>query len=157
MIKLGQIVFALAVAGSISVVACGGDDGSTPDAGSGSGSGLGSGSGSGSGSGRVVTSNVTTVDCAGATPAATVTAPGQTYVSTPAGAAANESDIAAGSVIKFDLTTAPNHPVGPAPSGNTDTGIKALSGAVTCLKFPDVGTLNYICTVHGFAGKVVVH
>lgn len=147
--KLGQMVFVLAAAaGSMAIVACGGG---------GSGADASGGQDSGSGSGSQTQDTVTTVDCASGSAAATVTAPGFAYVSDPAGASSSDSAIKSGDIVKFDLTTAMNHPVGPdSAAGMTDPGIVAPTGAVTCLKFSATGTFHYECTVHGFKGTVTV-
>lgn len=143
-VLLGAIVFA---------VACGGSSNSTPDSGGG-----GSGSGSGSGS---AANTVMTVDCASATPVATVTTPtigpsNFNYVSDPAGAeGSNSSDISVGDVVEFMPSS--THPVGPdAQSGMTDKGLVALDNKTTCLKFTAAGTFHYRCTEHGFKGIVNV-
>ena len=99
---------------------------------------------------------VKTVSCTGATIAATVTAPTFAYTSTPPGSASNNSEISVNGIIKFDLTTAADHPVGPALTGPTDPGLVAPTGAVTCLQFTVAGTFNYRCEVHGFTGSVTV-
>ena len=141
--KLGQIAFALAAVGSIGLVACGGGGDATPDA--------------PKSTIDAPAATVKTVSCTGATIAATVTAPTFAYTSTPAGSGGpNTSDISVNGIIEFDLTTAADHPVGPATSGTTDSGLVAPTGAVTCLQFTAAGTFNYRCTVHGFTGSVTV-
>jgi len=143
MTKQYFLTFALAAIGSVGITACGGDSTPAVDAAPGV---------------DAAAATVMAVDCASATPTATVTDPGFKYVSTPAGAAANDSAIAVGDVVEFNLVPAMNHPVGPDPgAGMTDPGIVALDNKVTCLKFTATGTFHYQCSVHTFKGTVTVH
>jgi plastocyanin len=139
MIKLGQVVFALAAAGSMAIVACGGGGGGSADA----PAGIDSGSGS-------AAATVMTVDCASGSADAVVTAKTFAYTSTPAGSASNNSEIPLNGIVEFNLDPATTHPVQPyAAGGMTDSGIHAADGAVTCLKFTAPGTFHYDCMVHG--------
>jgi plastocyanin len=123
------------------LAACSSDSGSTTkmDA-------PGSGSGSGSGAGN----KVTTVACAGATIAATVT----TGVPTEMKYTPMATTITAGQIVEFKMGGA--HNVRPSLTTG-DPGLRVEFGADTCLKFSSTGTFGFYCQPHGFTGTITVN
>ena len=105
------------------------------------------GSGSGSGSGA---NKVTTVACAGATIAATVT----TGVATEMKYTPMATTITAGQIVEFKMGGA--HNVRPSLTIG-DPGLRVEFGADTCLKFSSAGTFGFYCQPHGFTGTVTVN
>lgn len=104
--------------------------------------------GSGSGSGAV--NKVTTVACAGATIAATVT----TGVATEMKYTPIATTITAGQIVEFKMGGA--HNVRPSLTTG-DPGLRVEFGADTCLKFSSAGTFGFYCQPHGFTGTVTVN
>jgi plastocyanin len=49
-----------------------------------------------------------------------------------------------------------SHNVAPNPIRNPDPGLVVGMGATACLEFDKAGTFGFICSVHSFAGTVVV-
>lgn len=78
-------------------------------------------------------------------PAATVTvnSGGTAYVPT-------STSIAPGGIVRFVITAA--HDVTSATPGLA----VGLGGNTVCIQFPDPGTYNFHCSVHGFQGTVTV-
>lgn len=118
--------------------------------GSGGGTTKNDAAGSGSGSGSGVVNKVTTVACAGATIAATVT----TGVATEMKYTPMATTITAGQIVEFKMGGA--HNVRPSLTTG-DPGLLVEFGADTCLKFSAAGTFGFYCQPHGFTGTVTVN
>lgn len=112
----------LALASLLSLAACGGDDGGTPvDA---------------------PAASVVRVDCAGATIAATVAAPGFAFEP-------QATMISAGQVVQFTMPVSHN--------AVSDEGMfTAGFNASTCFRFDAARTYPFHCEPHGFTGTIVV-
>lgn len=119
-----RIALITALASVSLLAACGDDGGSTPiDA--------------------PPTSSITSVTCAGATIAATVTAPG--FAFTPM-----STTISAGEIVQFTM-----------PGEHTATSdvaglFRVGGGATGCFRFAVAGTFPFHCEPHGFDGTIVV-
>ena len=61
--------------------------------------------------------------------------------------------ITAGQIVK--IVSESTHPVAPSIGG--DAALNVPEGATKCLKFTEAGTFNIRCTVHGYAGSIIVN
>ncbi len=117
---LSTILFALTCT---ALAACGGDDGGggdeAPDAGP---------------------ASISSVSCAGATLAATVTTSGFAY-------SPQSSTISVGGIVRFDPTA--THDV-------NGEGFDVPLGGDGCFQFNAAGTFAFLCTPHGFTGSIIV-
>ncbi len=88
---------------------------------------------------------VSTVSCAGVTPAVTVATTG--FAFTP-----RSSTITVGQIVKFTM---------PADHDAKSTATPALWHAMfsgdTCVKFDSAGTFEFLCVPHRFTGTIVVN
>jgi plastocyanin len=124
---------------AIGAAACGSDDGS----------GDSSGDGDGDGDGTVIDAapaapTVTVVDCATATVAGTVTAPGSAY--SPA-----NTTITSGEVVKFTM------PAIHDAKSRTPGLFHVMFGQEQCLKFEGTGTVEFFCVPHQFTGTITIN
>lgn len=117
---ISTILFALTCT---ALASCGGDDGGGDDAPDAAGG-----------------SAITSVSCAGATLAATVTTSGSAY-------SPQSSTIAAGGIVRFDPSATHN------VSGE---GFDVPLGGEGCFQFSEAGTFGFSCTPHGFTGSIIV-
>jgi plastocyanin len=124
------------VAAAIALTACGSDSKSKSDA-------------APQGDAPVVT--VTSISCAGITPAGTVTIPGMAY-------SPSNLTILQGQVVLFMTTTdhdvSPGHT--PADSTITDAGLHVDFNQTGCLMFTHRGDFGFHCSNHLFDGTITV-
>lgn len=85
---------------------------------------------------------VKSVDCATASPALTVTTSGNSY-------SPSSGSIAAGGVVKWTMPAQHN-------VSSSTGGLAVDFGATACLQFSKAGEYDYLCTAHGFTGKIIV-
>lgn len=117
----------------LAFAACGGSDGSAPDAPPADGA----------------MASVRTVTCPPGQMPTVTTSDGNTSSYLPP-----STTISVGGIVKFVMS--PLHNVAPNPIRNTDPGLHVDFGATACLEFDKAGTFSFICTSHSFAGTVVV-
>lgn len=90
---------------------------------------------------------VRVVNCAGSTPAKTVTAEDGTDAFMPAA-----TTITVDQVVQFEMPS--THNVVPVAS---DPGLAVGFGQTKCLQFTATGTFNFKCAPHGFTGSITVN
>lgn len=119
---MGMRTFLVVASILVPLVGCGGDDGGDPvDA---------------------PASTVSRVTCAGATIAATVTAPGFAF-------SPMSTTISAGQIVQFDMPSSHN--------AVSDSGLfRADFNAATCFQFDAAGSYGFHCEPHSFTGTIVV-
>jgi plastocyanin len=72
------------------------------------------------------------------------------FAFTPASA-----QISVGGIVKF--TTHTMHNVSPDPAAlKTDQGLMVNQNETKCLKFTQVGTFGFMCSIHSFKGAITV-
>lgn len=100
-------------------------------------------------------SSVMEVNCAGATIAVTVTAPGFNYAFTPDdGGAADEYTIAVDDIVRFTMPGSHDAASGPA---NAPDGLFYTNFAETkCFQFTEAGSFPFHCMPHDFAATLIV-
>lgn len=62
--------------------------------------------------------------------------------------------ISVGGIVKFAMS--PSHNVTPNAIKPSDPGLQVGLGATACLEFDKAGTFSFTCSIHSFAGTVVV-
>jgi plastocyanin len=93
---------------------------------------------------------VVVVDCASATPSATIATIG---MGEAASYDPSNVEIAVDGVVRFAMPT--EHDVAPDPP--TDPNVSVQFGETKCLRFARAGTYEFHCTLHAFRGSIVVH
>ena len=92
--------------------------------------------------------SVRTVTCPpGVVPTVTTNMTGDAF--TP-----NSVTISVGGIVKF--MPAAGHNVMPNPIRSTDPGLVVGLGATACLEFDKAGSYGFICSIHSFAGTIIV-
>ena len=91
--------------------------------------------------------DVRVVNCAGSSPAKTVTAEDNTDAYMPAA-----TTITVNQVVQFEMP--PTHNVVPVAS---DPGLTVGFNQTKCLQFTATGTFNFKCAPHGFTGSITVN
>jgi plastocyanin len=93
--------------------------------------------------------SVRTVTCPPGVVPTVTTSDGNTTSYSPA-----STTISTGGIVKFMMSSL--HNVAPNPIRASDPGLQVGFGATVCLEFDKAGTYSFICTVHSFAGTIVV-